>query len=201
MWTLERDDVPAGHRYRISDGQAPIRFDAYLELLEKDEGFASWLAEQLAAEDMPAYFWEHPALTRRNLSAEAEFVLIESEELAAQRPDSAPFKPQLAEQPDGDVISFLNLGGDAFLVVPRKLGPSKAYTHLAAFVRQAPRDQVVALLALSAHVMRQRMTAAAPLWLSTAGMGVPWLHVRLDGEPKYYRHAPYRSPDSARYRG
>ena len=31
-----------------------------------------------------------------------------------------------------------------------------------------------------------------PIWLSTAGMGVPWLHVRLDSRPKYYAFGPYR---------
>ena len=31
-----------------------------------------------------------------------------------------------------------------------------------------------------------------PTWLSTAGMGVAWLHVRLDQRPKYYAHRPYR---------
>jgi uncharacterized protein DUF6940 len=30
-------------------------------------------------------------------------------------------------------------------------------------------------------------------WVSTAGMGVPWLHVRLDTRPTYYRHAAYRA--------
>ena len=30
-----------------------------------------------------------------------------------------------------------------------------------------------------------------PLWLSTAGGGVAWLHVRLDSRPKYYGHTPY----------
>jgi len=30
------------------------------------------------------------------------------------------------------------------------------------------------------------------VWLSTAGAGVPWLHVRLDDRPKYYHYGPYR---------
>jgi len=30
------------------------------------------------------------------------------------------------------------------------------------------------------------------LWISTAGLGVTWLHVRIDSSPKYYTHAPYR---------
>ena len=34
---------------------------------------------------------------------------------------------------------------------------------------------------------------AHPVWLSTAGHGVAWLHVRLDSQPKYYRYRPYVS--------
>ena len=32
-----------------------------------------------------------------------------------------------------------------------------------------------------------------PLWLSVAGGGVPWLHVRIDDRPKYYRYDSYRT--------
>jgi len=38
-----------------------------------------------------------------------------------------------------------------------------------------------------------------PLWVSTSGLGVAWLHVRLDARPKYYQYTPYREqPGSAR---
>ena len=43
----------------------------------------------------------------------------------------------------------------------------------------------------SVHAMDSRV-GARPIWLSTAGHGVAWLHVRLDSRPKYYLHAPYR---------
>ena len=42
------------------------------------------------------------------------------------------------------------------------------------------------------QVMMQRL-GAAPLWLSMAGMGVSWLHVRLDLSPKYYGFPDYRA--------
>jgi len=38
----------------------------------------------------------------------------------------------------------------------------------------------------------QKRINAKRVWLSTAGMGVSWLHVRLDDRPKYYGHRPYR---------
>jgi hypothetical protein len=36
-----------------------------------------------------------------------------------------------------------------------------------------------------------------PRWLSTSGLGVFWLHVRLDQRPKYYAHTPYRREEAA----
>ena len=29
------------------------------------------------------------------------------------------------------------------------------------------------------------------VWLSTAGDGIAWLHVRMDPRPKYYQHTEY----------
>ena len=37
-----------------------------------------------------------------------------------------------------------------------------------------------------------RRVGSKPVWLSTAGAGVSWLHMRLDDRPKYYAHSPYR---------
>ncbi|MBX3248007.1 MAG: hypothetical protein KF901_12575 [Myxococcales bacterium] len=53
--------------------------------------------------------------------------------------------------------------------------------------------QVDALFAaVGAALCELRARTAATVWLSTAGLGVDWLHVRLDARPKYYRHAPYK---------
>ena len=41
------------------------------------------------------------------------------------------------------------------------------------------------------QALLQRL-GARPVWLSTAGGGVDWLHVRLDDRPKYYRHREWR---------
>jgi len=60
-------------------------------------------------------------------------------------------------------------------------------------VRNAPAPQVHALLQRLAREALARLSDR-PLWISTAGMGVYWLHVRLDSRPKYYRHAPYKTP-------
>jgi hypothetical protein len=62
---------------------------------------------------------------------------------------------------------------------------------LAAFIRRAPRTQVHDLWRVVGATMEGQLSAM-PVWLSTAGMGVSWLHIRLDSRPKYYGFRPYR---------
>ena len=70
-------------------------------------------------------------------------------------------------------------------------------------MRLAPEDQRDALWQAVGEQMTRRVGTEA-VWLNTAGAGVPWLHVRLDNRPKYYRFAPYLelalpSADGSRY--
>jgi hypothetical protein len=62
---------------------------------------------------------------------------------------------------------------------------------MAAFIRDAPEAQKHELWQAVGAAMAARLDAR-PVWLSTAGMGVSWLHIRLDSRPKYYGFAPYR---------
>ena len=89
------------------------------------------------------------------------------------------------------MVEFPNLGNDAVMVVPCPGGPPAAYGHLGAFVRRAPESQRHAFWGRVGAAMQRRLDAR-PIWLSTAGAGVSWLHVRLDDRPKYYGHGPYR---------
>jgi hypothetical protein len=75
--------------------------------------------------------------------------------------------------------------------VPCPLGNDSAYGHLAAFVRLAPEDQRHALWQSVGNAMVLRL-GTRPVWLSTAGAGVSWLHVRLDDRPKYYGFGSYK---------
>jgi hypothetical protein len=63
------------------------------------------------------------------------------------------------------------------LVVPRAIAETSAYGHLAAFVRLAPEEQRDALWQSVGKAMTSRVETK-PVWLSTAGAGVSWLHVR-----------------------
>ena len=88
------------------------------------------------------------------------------------------------------VATFMNLGGDALLVAPCPDGPGADFAHLGAFTRTATAALQDALWAAVGEALAARI-GPRPLWLSTAGHGVAWLHVRLDSRPKYYRYLPY----------
>jgi hypothetical protein len=162
-----------------------------LELCRDDESFRSELIRSLARSPFTAFFWETPPMTVSERPF--EFVLTEARGLAQAAPEIAAFQEHFARDAGDGVVAFDNLGGDARLVVPCPLASPDAYAHLAAFVRKAPAAQVHALLRRLATEALAGLSDR-PLWLSTAGMGVYWLHVRLDARPKYYRHAPYKTP-------
>ena len=121
-----------------------------------------------------------------------EFVLVNSPGLARAEPETIAFQDYFNSDIDGNgVVSFPNLGGDAVLVVPCPHTDEAAYTHLANFIRMAPDEQVDAFWEKVGDAISD-LVADRPRWLSTAGFGVFWLHVRLDTRPKYYKHHPYK---------
>jgi hypothetical protein len=92
------------------------------------------------------------------------------------------------------VCSFDNLGGDASLVspLPQKNISDVSYSHIAVFVRNAPKSQIAEFWALgAAQYLDALQTSGGKRWFSTNGMGVAWLHLRLDTRPKYYSYDPF----------
>lgn len=189
-WAVSEEPL-AGRTTRLTfHAQQVLSYADVISLLADDASFRSLLARTLAGSSYSAFFWEAPPVTSQSLSRPFECVLVEGAALAQLRPDLSPFSAHFRDQPDQHAIGFPNLSGDAFLVVPTPSAAMTCYTHLACFIRSAPAAQVDAFWRLVGSSMRQRVSSA-PIWLSTAGMGVSWLHFRLDSRPKYYRHAPY----------
>lgn len=154
----------------------------------KDANFADLFSDSIARHPSKAVRWESPCLTRASLNKHCEFVLVSSPGLD-RSPNKAPFEDQLADDPL--TTTFTNLGGDATLIVPGETDTGTNYVHLASFLRTATTEQRRALWLAAADALNARLSDQ-PVWLSTAGGGVAWLHLRLDDTPKYYSHGPYR---------
>ncbi len=191
MWThqVEQLDRQEGQKYRLLRGAEPVPYSEVLTLWQQDPAFLNCFIDLLVNSPYSAYRWETPPLTKATQDRPFEFVLLDCPGLDRQ-PDAESFSKQFGTAKGADVLRFPNLGGDAVMVVPCPIADPTAYVHLAAFVRTAPRQQVEHLWQVVGEGMAERMSDK-PVWLSTAGMGVSWLHVRLDSRPKYYGYAPY----------
>lgn len=193
MWTFDLEQVEAGRvtKYWLRENESFVPYRAVIEHWQKSADFREQFTTVLKDSPFAAYRWETPSLTKSNLDRDFEFVLINSP--ALDRPvDEQSFADHFSEATPAKVMKFNNLSGDATMVVPRPLAEKNCYGHLAAFVRLAPSEQVHELWNCVGAAMNDRV-GDKPVWLSTAGMGVSWLHIRLDSRPKYYGHQPYRS--------
>lgn len=192
MWTSRAEQLPGnrGFRFAIELNESPVCYSEVLTRWQEDAEFRSFFLGLLSSSSFSAFRWETPPITKMTANRAFEFVLLDSPGLAAV-PDPKPFARHLANAPKSGVVAFPNLGKDAVLVVPTQLGPQSAYGHMAAFVRHAPEAQKHELWKMVGEAMSCRLNDK-PVWLSTAGAGVSWLHVRLDDSPKYYGYGPYR---------
>jgi hypothetical protein len=192
MWIPRSEQLANGHviKVAIDLDSSTVSYADVLHRWQTNADFRSLFIGLLADSPFSAFRWETPPITSATANRPFEFVLLNSPGLA-RKPESDAFAEHFSGASKTGVVEFPNLGNDAIMVVPYPSGPLSAYGHLGAFVREAPDPQIHALWALVGAAMQRRL-GTKPVWLSTAGAGVPWLHVRLDDRPKYYGYAPYR---------
>lgn len=191
MWEIEQKMIKEGRlfEYWIRKGERRLSFAEVIDLWKEDPGFRTFYTDLLCKPDWSAYFWEHPPLNKGCLDQEYRFVLVKAEVFAGLQADPRPFSEHFGAK--SSIIDFPNRGGDASLVVPQAIAREAYYAHLASFLRNAPKEQVHALWQRTAEVLLEKIDDQN-LWLSTHGLGVYWLHLRLDSYPKYYHYQPYK---------
>jgi Family of unknown function (DUF6940) len=190
-WTSRSEQLPGGRGIRmvVHLDSSPVPYAEVLHRWRTDAHFRAWFNGLLVDSPFASFRWETPPLTTANGNRPFECVLLDSPGLATN-PNAEAFSEHFGKAVDG-VVEVLNLGKDAILIIPSPIGAWSSYGHLGAFVRQAPEPQMHALWKLVGTAMQSRLSTK-PVWLSTAGAGVSWLHVRLDDRPKYYGYKPYR---------
>lgn len=177
---------------RVVSDNAPLTWRQVIALWQQHAAFRRHYGKTLADVPFAAFYWETPAITAATLDRSFEHVCVDAPALAGIRPDAEAFAEHFDTHCDADgVVAFDNLGGDARLIVPCPLGTLEQYTHLAGFVRLASAEQQNAFWRRLGQAVASRVSDR-PLWVSTSGAGVHWLHARLDSRPKYYTYAAYR---------
>jgi hypothetical protein len=193
MWTPHSQQIaPQTIKVTLSGDSRDLSFREVIGLWRGSGQFREFFTATLSQCSFDAFFWETPPVTQQTLDRSFEFVLVAAASLSRLKPDPSPFRSQFSSRQSEVVLTFPNLGGDAMLVVPAPLADAGCYTHLAKFLRNAPSSQIDAFWRSTGLAMQDTISND-PTWLSTAGLGVSWLHLRLDSRPKYYRHEPYKT--------
>ncbi|WP_020526992.1 DUF6940 family protein [Flexithrix dorotheae] len=191
MWKVNKilfnDNV---EKYQLILKDKPISYQDFIEGLTTSGNFRNFYNEILMNCQFPAFYWENQPVSKKDLNKPYEFVLVKSSTLVSQKPDSQAFANQFSKK--NSIISFPNLGGDAQLIVPCPIAEHQNYTHLAKFIRSGLKDQIDAFWKKVGQEYSKQI-GHQPKWLSTAGMGVFWLHARIDSHPKYYRFRDYKA--------
>mmetsp|Transcript_22709 Transcript_22709/g.27857 ORF Transcript_22709/g.27857 Transcript_22709/m.27857 type:complete len:283 (-) Transcript_22709:133-981(-) len=175
-----------------SQSDQPLSIIQWVECFKKDDVSATSIRKftdliKDSTSDYKAFFLETKGTSFQNAEKQFEFVLVNSIGLhdfcERNGPDSDTFEKHL--NCPFTCCSFMNLSGDATLIVPKNLG---LYSHLALFLRNAEDDEITNFWQLVALKYSNALSQSPSksFWLSTSGMGVSWLHVRIDRRPKYY---------------
>jgi len=192
MWSFKSTSLEgAVQKIALYNGETQLTYMDVIPLWQESVEFRNFYFSVLKDTPFAAFFWENPPITTSTLKQPYEFVLIESLQLAQVTADSSPFQDRFNPTPsDETVITFGNLDRDAELIVPCPIAPHSLYTHFASFIQYAPESQKHDLFIALAKVLKEQLTDK-PIWVSTSGLGVYWLHIRLDVKPKYYSYQPY----------
>jgi hypothetical protein len=174
---------------RVDGRVAHLRSDcthgAFLEGLRDDPSLRADWSDSLARLPYEAGLLELPVTTPTTRTRPFEAVVLDAPRLDRFRGDASSFRDHLVGDP---VVAFDNLSGSASLIAPDDTGED--WAHLLRFLRSADLATRDALWEAAGHEMA--LWGPEPVWLSTHGFGVPWLHLRLDRRPKYYAWRPYR---------
>ena len=175
-------------RLAFSNQGYPMTFREVLEELRDSQEGRLRFVEALKRLKSSAYFFELPALSQATVDLPFEAMVVDGPPLQKRVQNPAPFAEHFKTK--DWAVAFRNLSGDAELIAPTPRVDLPVYAHLAAFVLGAPEEQVIGFWRLAAEKALDKLSDKS-FFLSTAGLGVPWLHLRLDNRPKYYRYEPY----------
>lgn len=176
-------------KYKIIEDDKEVSLSRVIDLWKNSIDFRNLFINTLSESPYEAYFWEVKPFRRNTINEAFEFVLINSTMLPGIIANKSSFEKFFDNEQS--VVCFPNLGRDAQLIVPTALGDQSNYAHMAKFVRNALRDQIDEFWQ-RVGMETEKFINDQPRWLSTAGLGVYWLHVRIDSRPKYYRYDPYK---------
>ena len=194
-----------GIKYNFERNNIVLSYKEALQLLEAQNiEFIDILTSSIEQFPSPAVFWECIPVTYNQLSNQSfEYVILPAKELNDINVNITPFQDKFKDHiGEPNIKVFSNLKKDAVLIVPtpnneeETTEPPSYFAHLSKFIRGAKIKQIQHFWQnIGASMLNTLASSTDPnkkLWLSTSGLGVSWLHVRIDTRPKYYNYIEYK---------
>lgn len=144
-------------------------------------------------------FWECRPVYSQDDPFEFSICTADITPLRIARQNSKPFQKELEDGfRRGELaVSFPNLSGETTLVVPVGINESvcDGYAHLLLFMK----SKCISLeqkhkfwIKVGQELKLYFAMNHFPIYLSTSGLRVSWLHVRIEDFPKHYRYSGYK---------
>jgi hypothetical protein len=123
-----------------------------------------------------------------------EFMIIRAGDELKDVADPRPYQDKFAQAlPSQLFTNFINLSGDTHLVVPLPRQFRTNYANLATFSRTSDPETLRGFWMYAFKIIHR----LNPTWVSTHGLGVSWLHLRLSSTPRYYHFYGMAEPSSS----
>lgn len=176
--TKEMNDDVLETRMQHRDGSAVI----WEEVLKIWESQPQVFVKMFRQVEFKEFFWKCKPF--KSLREEYVHEIIRA---SGFRPaDPTAFSGHFSRSEES-VVVFSNTGQDAIILSPRPprgRATLRSYASIASFMRDGPKTKQNQLFKALASTIRK--TRNRKLWVNTNGLGVPWLHVRVDFTSKYY---------------
>ena len=135
------------------------------------------------------FLWEtSPIYKDKDTNYEEEFIICK--QLDNQVNDYSSFSEHIHKSKDSNVVSFFNLSKTSKLIAP--MPKNKDYTSIKLFIDNADKEQQISFWKKIAEEIDNILINNDKIWVSTHGLGVPYLHVRIDTFPKYYHTKKFK---------
>ncbi len=130
-----------------------------------------------------SFFWETKCLKSFNDEFEEEF--IENKSLTTLSQNYSSFIEYISKSKNKYATSFFNPSKTTLLIIPMPRD-NKKFTTIKDFIDNASLNHQQEFWKYVAKVIIKFKKDNKEIYISTHGLGVPYLHIRLDLKPKYY---------------
>ncbi len=163
----------------------------FFQNLSKSKEFRNDLIQKFKDSKYENVLWEFPPYSSSTKNNKAEFVIIGSAIFPPSNPQAFADQFNETNEINKSVVVFDNISGDCKLISPvPDIMNDKYMGHIMSQIKYGNTDTTHQLLKTLGDIV-SAYNNDKPLYVSTHGYGVPWLHLRLCDKPKYYHQKEY----------